>query len=136
MSDPKVQVNFQFGKKKRHPLRLHIVGIILGLIVDILHRYFKVPQEQLWDLIDEIGRHFHIDDINDLVLNSSQLLERRVERDVDKAIDEYKKEVNFQEEPKIHSVFSEVKEGETPLGGELRRRGTWTFTEDNNEKTE
>lgn len=132
MSDPKVEVRFNVGKKEKHPLHLHFVGIVLGLTVDVLYKYFKIPQEQLWDLIDEIGRHFNIEDINDLVLNSSQLLDRRIERDVTNAINDYKEQV--ESEPEVQSVFSEIKEGETPLGGELRRRGAWTFEENNETK--
>ena len=57
-----------------------LIGFFLGFLVDFLHKRFKVSQETLWDLIDEIGREFKIEDINELVLSYSHLLERRIER--------------------------------------------------------
>ncbi len=37
-----------------------LIGFFLGFLVDFLHKRFKVSQETLWDLIDEIG---YIEDV-------------------------------------------------------------------------
>jgi len=126
MKLPDFHFQFRVGKKKKDPVRLMIVGFFLGLLVDLLHRLFKVSQESLWDLIDEIGREFKIEDINELVLSYSHLLERRIERDVDRAIDNYwKEEDKINPPPPVLPIFSEEEEGDTPLGGEMRVRAPW-----------
>ena len=107
-------------------MRCVIFGLVLGIIVDLLHKYAKISQQTLWDLIDEIGRTFKIEDINNLVLNNSQLLERRIERDIDNAIDDYLEETK---EPPVLPIFTEEKEGETALGGEMRLTAPWKFDE-------
>ena len=124
---PDFEYRFHFGKKRISTARFFIVGVVLGIIADLLHKYLKVPSEQIWDLIDEIGRQFKIEDINNLVLAHSQLLERRIERDVDGAIEDYLEETK---EPPVVPIFTEEKEGETELGGEMRLTAPWKFDED------
>ena len=52
--------------------------------------------------------------------------ERRIERDVDKAIEGYWEESEkVNPEPPVIPIFSEEKEGDTPLGGEMRIRSPW-----------
>ena len=85
---PDFEYKFHIGKKKPSTVRFVIVGVVLGILADILAKYLKVPQQNIWDLIDEIGRTFKIEDINNLVLAHSKLLERRIERDIDNAIEE------------------------------------------------
>ena len=79
---------FEAGAKKKSMKRRYIVGIALGLLVDLLHRYLKVSQGTLWALVDEIGREFEIEDINGLILLNSKLLDSRIERDVTEAIED------------------------------------------------
>ena len=57
----------------------------------------------------------------------SKLLERRIERDVDGAIEDYLEETK---EPPVVPIFTEEKEGETDLGGEMRLTAPWKFDED------
>ena len=118
MKIPEFEVSF--GKKREHPLRIYIVAALLSFLVDMLHSILRVPQKDLWAIIDQIGREYGIKDINDVILNSSTLLDGRIKRDVDDAL----KDIT-PEDPEIESVFTEKKEGETPLGGEMRIRGSW-----------
>ena len=122
MKIPDFEYKFHFGAKKLSTTRRIIVGVGLGILVDILSGVLKVKQSTIWALIDDIGRTFHIRDINELVLSNSKLLEERVKRDVDAAIEEYNKEAD---EPKDTSVFTETLEGDTPLGGEMRRTANY-----------
>ena len=124
---PDFEHRFHFGKKRVSTARFVIFGVVLGIIVDLLHKYLKVSQQTLWDVIDDLGRTFKITDINNLVLNHSQLLERRIERDVDEAIKDYLEETK---EPPVKPIFSEEKDGETELGGEMRLTAPWKFDED------
>ena len=126
MKLPDFHFQFRVGKKKKRPFRLMLIGFFLGILVDFLHKRFKVSHESLWDLIDEIGREFKIEDINELVLSYSHLLERRIERDVDKAIDDYwEKEDEINPPSPDEPIFSEETDGSTPLGGEMRIRAPW-----------
>ena len=124
MPSPEFEVKFHFGAKKIKQRDVFIAALFLNLAVSLLVRLLKLNPIQLWAIIDEIGRTFHIKLINQLIIQSPELLDNRISRDVDKAIDEYKDVVKW-EEPKVRSVFSETTEGETPLGGEMRRRGDW-----------
>ena len=123
--------NFHYGAKKKSPKRIYIVGIVLALLADLLHSLLKVEKQTLWDLIDDIGRQFKIEDINDVIIRNSKFLDRRIERDVDKALNNYKTEVKWDEVETPQPTFTETLEGETPLGGEMR--STYTFMEKENE---
>jgi len=118
---------FHYGAKKKSPNRIYIVGAILALIADLLHTLLKVKKETLWDLIDDIGRTFKIEDVNDVILSNSKFLERRIERDVDAALKDYEKQVDLEKVEMPEPVFTETLEGETPLGGEMR--STYDFME-------
>lgn len=119
---------FHFGAKSKSPKRIFIVGLLLALIADVLHSVLKVKKELLWDVIDDIGRTFNIEDINDVILANSKFLDRRIERDVDAALKDLKDEVEWEPVEISKPVFTETLEGETPLGGEMR--STHTFMED------
>lgn len=122
---------FHYGAKKKSAKRLYIVGIVLALVADLLHSLLKVKKETLWDLIDDIGRQFKIEDINDVILSNSKFLDRRIERDVDDALKDLKDKVKWDEVEAPQPTFTETLEGETPLGGEMR--STYTFMEKENE---
>lgn len=122
---------FHYGAKKKSAKRLYIVGIVLALVADLLHSLLKVKKETLWDLIDDIGRQFKIEDINDVILSNSKFLDRRIERDVDDALKDLKDKVKWDEVEVPQPTFTETLEGETPLGGEMR--STYTFMEKENE---
>ena len=124
MTTPEFEIKFHFGAKKIKQRDVYITALFLNLAVSLLVKFLKLKPEQLWAIVDELGRTFHIKLINSVIIQSPELLDRRISRDVDKAIDEYKDVVEW-EEPKVRSTFSETEKGETPLGGEMRRRGDW-----------
>ena len=117
-------IEFHFGTRKIKERKVYLAALFLNLGVNIIHRFTKTPHIELWAIIDEIGRHYKIKIINEIILRSPELLEHRVERDTKKAIDDYKTVVESKEPP-VMPIFTEVKEGETALGGELRLRGNW-----------
>ena len=82
--------NFNFGKKKPDKKQIIIVSIVLSAVVAILSQCSGAPQERLWDLLDEVQRRlFPQTIINDVLLQDPGVVERRVKRDVDKAIRDY-----------------------------------------------
>ena len=131
------------------------ISLIIEAIIEFVSRVFKIPKEKLWPLVDEIQREFlkrgWIDDtLNEYIIKTPELLDQRVERNVDKAIESYEKqevqEINMTNETILKEVesgdYSEeqkkiVKEAifyekepdgsvaQSILGGEMGIRGKW-----------
>lgn len=89
-----MQFNFNFGKKKPTIIQYAIVGSILSIIISLLSGYFKIDEKKIWELVDEIQRALHISIVNDIIITDPELLNRRVHRDVDRAIDRVTPEYN------------------------------------------
>ena len=115
----KKEVKFHFGPKDTTIYDHAIIAVIIDfsryLIVDRL----GVAEEEFKKFIDEINRNFFKNKkLNDFIIADDEWIESRIERDVDSAIEDY---TNSQPEVKIDSpTYTEVLEGETPLGGEMR----------------
>lgn len=87
-----MQFNFQFGKKKPTIVQYAIIGTVLSAIITSFAACTKLPEEKIWDLLDEIQRALKIDILNDFIINDPAKLDRRIKRDVDKAIEDVAKE--------------------------------------------
>lgn len=80
--------NFNFGKKNRNIKQYAIVGIILTSLVAGLSQCTNIKENIIWDLLDEIQRkYFPQTIINDFIIKDPEKLERRIGRDVDRALD-------------------------------------------------
>jgi hypothetical protein len=94
--------NFNFGKKRPDKKQIILTSVILSGIVATLSQCTGAPSERLWDLLDEVQRTlFPQTIINDVLLQDPGVVERRVKRDVDKAISEYERLTGDSEIPKI-----------------------------------
>jgi len=94
--------NFNFGKKKPDKKQIILISVILSGIVATLSQCTGAPQERLWDLLDEVQRVlFPGTIINDVLLQDPGVVDRRVERDVDKAIREYERLTRDSEPPRV-----------------------------------
>jgi len=118
----KYDVEFYFGVRPVNTFILYVTAIFLSLAVSLISHYTKADKKNLWRIIDEIGRQYRIRVINKLILSVPELLSGRIDNDVDNAIMEYNREVD---ESEITPIFTEVNEGETPLGGEMRIQSPW-----------
>jgi hypothetical protein len=79
--------NFNFGKKPDKK-QLITVGIILSTLIAALSQCSKISENTLWDLFDEIQREFFPQTIiNEVILKDPDKINRRVERDVTRAIE-------------------------------------------------
>jgi hypothetical protein len=84
--------NFNFGKKSPDRKQIILVSVILSGIVATLSQCTGLPSDRLWDLLDEVQRTlFPQTIINDVIRQDPNLIKRRVERDVDKAIRDYER---------------------------------------------
>jgi len=82
-------MNFNFGKKKPDIKQYVIVGLILSTTITTLSQCTKISENTLWDFLDEIQRkYFPQTIINDFIIKDPEKLNRRVERDVSRAIDQ------------------------------------------------
>ena len=126
--------NFNFGKKKPDKKQIILVSVILSGIVATLSQCTGAPQERLWDLLDEVQRTlFPQTIINDVLLQDPGVVERRVERDVDKAISEYERLTRDSEPPRVPlprliNKAPDGSEAQRLLGGEMRLCAPWVDT--------
>jgi len=94
--------NFNFGKKKPDKNQIILISVILSGIVATLSQCSGVPQERLWDLLDEVQRSlFPGTVINDVLLKDPGVIDRRGKRDVDKAIKDYERLTGDSATPRI-----------------------------------
>lgn len=125
---------FVIGKKD-DPVKRGLVHWLINLLIIFLRKIIKVDENKTWDLIDEIARRLNIENINDVVKGNPLLLERRIKREVSNAIKDYHDMMDGTEPPVV-PVFTEEKEGETPLGGELRLSSNLNGQKKGDQKTD
>lgn len=93
-----MQFNFNFGNKKPDIFKYAIVGIILTSIIGGLSQCTGVSENEYWDLFDELQRtYIHGKNgsgsmLNDFIIKDPVRLQRRIHRDVDRAIYNYEME--------------------------------------------
>ena len=94
--------NFNLGKKRPDRNQIILVSVILSGIVATLSQCTGAPSERLWDLLDEVQRRlFPQTIINDVIRQDPNLIDRRVKRDVDKAIRDYERLTGDDGTPRI-----------------------------------
>jgi len=126
-----MKFDFQFGKKKSSIFRYAIIGVVFTSLVTGVSQCTHIPEENIYDFVDEVQRkYFSQTDLNDIIINTPQLLERRVHRDVDKAIRDYERLTGDDGSVRVSpSYFSEKppdgSNAQKLLGGELRICGSW-----------
>ena len=80
---------FNFGKKKPGIKQYAIIGIVLSTIIATLSQCTGVSENSLWELLDEIQRkHFPQTILNEFIIKDPDKLEKRIKRDVGRAIDQ------------------------------------------------
>ena len=125
--------NFNFGNKRPDKKQLLVVGTVLSFLIAALSQCTGVSESGLWDLLDEIQRKYFPQGIlNELILQDPHAVERRVKRDVDRAIDEVTpeydriiEEANKKYKPKFVEKAPDGSEAQKLLGGEMRICAPW-----------
>ena len=88
-----MQFNFQFGNKKPDKREIIKVSIIVSLLISIISAFSGITENKLWDLLDEFQRKYlPLGILNEIIIQDPDKVNRRTERDVDKAIDVVTKE--------------------------------------------
>ncbi len=143
-------------KTKRTIIDWAKIALIIEAIIEFISRVFKIPKDKLWPLVDEIQRELYkrgwIDNtLNEYIIKTPELLDQRIKRDVDKAIENYEKleepePVNMVNETILKEIekdeysetqkkivkdavfYEEAPDGSVAqgfLGGEMGIRGHW-----------
>ena len=130
--------NFNFGKKRPDKKQIILISAILSGIVATLSQCTGAPQERLWDLLDEVQRTlFPGTVINEVLLQNPGVVDRRVERNVDKAIREYERLTegsNNSRIPLSRLIETPIEASKCyteeckKLGGEMRLCAPWLDT--------
>ena len=126
-----MKFHFQFGKKKSTIFRYAVIGVIFTSIVAGVSQCTHIPEESIYDFVDEVQRkYFPQTDLNDIIINTPQLLDRRVHRDVDKAIKDYEDLTGDDgsviiKEPKLVERPPDGSKAQELLGGEMRLCAPW-----------
>jgi hypothetical protein len=126
-------INFNFGKKKPDKKQVIIISIVLSSIIAALSQCTGVSENGLWDLLDEIQRKYFPQTIlNEIFIQDPNKVERRVKRDVDRAINEaipeYDRiiqESNKRYKPRYVEKPPDGSEAQRLLGGEMRICAVW-----------
>ena len=125
--------NFNFGKKKPDKKQIIVLSIVLSTLIAALSQCTGVSEDGLWDLLDEIQRkYFPQTVLNEIFIQDPNKVERRVKRDVDRAIDEVTpeydriiQESNKKYKPRYSEKAPDGSEAQRLLGGEMRICAVW-----------
>lgn len=127
---PFMKFDFQFGKKKSSIFKYAIVGVIFTSVVTVISQCTHIPEEKIYDIVDQIQRKIPGKPLNDWIITDPILLDRRIKRDVDRAIEDYERLTGDDGRVRINpSYFSEKppdgSNAQKLLGGEMRICGSW-----------
>ena len=128
-------LNFNLGNKRPDKKQLIFVSATITLLVGSLSQCTGASSERLLDLLDEAQRRFFPQTIiNEVIIQDPKALDRRVKRDVDKAIREYERLTEGSEPSRIplsrliekapDKALCYTKEC-LSLGGEMRLCAPW-----------
>ena len=128
-----MKFNFHFGKKDPSFTKRVATALFFVSAVPFLAKTLRLKEQSLYDFIDEIvRRHFPESVMNEYILKTDKMLNRRIERDVDAAIEEFTENV-----PSVtitEPIFTEEQpdgsEAQQLLGGAMSLSSPWDTTED------
>ena len=131
MKDKEFYHEFHFGRKETTRTQYAIIGVALDFTIAVLLK-LGFSKEKAMRFVHEIVRTFKLDRVNDYVIRDEEWLDVRVDADVEEALEDFKGETNFESVETAEVVITEVEEGETLLGGELRATYDFVIEDENN----
>lgn len=118
---------FSFGKKSKIIAQWTVISLVLSFLVASLHKCSGVSENIIWDLIDVFQQHWIKkgipipSELNEQIIRTPELLDRRIKRDVDYAIQKYTKEERRLYKPNMKNKDI-LKEIEKPKYNESQRQ--------------
>lgn len=85
---------FKFGKEKKSLKEWIKVGAIVHLTLDMVSLIPGLKKKKVFNLLDEFQSSIGIDILNDYIIQDTELVSYRIDRVLNKAIEEYKKNEN------------------------------------------
>jgi len=85
---------FKFGKKKKSLKESIKIGAILHLTLDTVSLIPGIEKKKVFNIVDEVQQKLGIDVLNDYIIQDTELVSYRIDRVLNKAIEEYKKNEN------------------------------------------
>lgn len=98
-------------------VKFHIKSLLIDLAVRLVAKLTHRDRLEIWALLDEFARAQNIELIQQIVLKSPDILAKRIEREVDRAIVSYNSSTT--EEATPEPIWIDDAEGDTILGGTL-----------------
>jgi hypothetical protein len=122
---------------KKKTIRFAVIGIVLTTLVGTLTKCSGIGEKFWYDLFDEIQRkYFPNTELNEYIIKDPKLLDNRVKRDVDRAIQDYERLAGDDGTVRLPSPRYSEKQVDTSvcyttecqaLGGELRLCAPWVL---------
>ena len=139
MKDKDWYVEFNFGRKETTRTQYVIIGVALDFTIATLLK-LGFSKGNVMRFIDQLVRTFRMhhrlkvvfDRVEDYIIRDEEWLDVRVDTDVEEALEDFKGETNFEPVETAEVVITEVEEGETPLGGELRATYDFVIRDETN----
>ena len=82
---------FKYGKEKKSLKEWIKIGAILHLSLDTISLIPGVEKKKVFNVVDQVQQKLGIDVLNDYIIQDSELITYRIERVLDKAVEEYEK---------------------------------------------
>ena len=80
---------FKYGTEKRTIFHYVRLGFLLKGTVDVVSLLPFVDRKFLFNLVDEIQLKFGVDILNDYIIKDDELLRFRIDRTIEKALNDY-----------------------------------------------
>ena len=126
-----MELNFQFGKKETSMSTWVKLTLAIKMGVPFIARLLRVKESSLYNLLDEIVRkYFPKSVVNEFIIKDDELLSARVDKDLSKAIDDYKSKVdeNIMYQPDTIEMEPDGSNAQSLLGGEIIVKNSFTET--------
>lgn len=123
-----MKFNFHFGKKEPSYTKRIAVAMFFVSVVPLLSKLTRVKEQSLYDFIDEIVRNKFPDSVFNEYILKTPLIDRRIERDLDREIDKLTKDLPpvIIEKPIFVEEPSDGSEAQNLLGGAMELKSPWT----------
>jgi len=123
-----MKFNFHFGKKEPSYTKRIAVAMFFVSVVPLLSKVTRVKEQSLYDFIDEIVRSKFPDSVFNEYILKTPLIDRRIERDINREIEKLTKDLPpvIIEKPIFVEEPSDGSEAQNLLGGAMELKSPWT----------
>lgn len=83
------EFEFAFGKKKRTIFDWVKLGVLLNFSIDTAAMLPWFSRKQVFNLVDSLQLKANYDFLNEYIINDSEFLSYRLERELNRAIEDY-----------------------------------------------